>query len=43
MTDPELLALMKRIMEALERCAPSLPPVIDLSAADAFVWHADRD
>jgi len=43
MTDPELLALMKRIAEALERCAPSLPPVIDLDAADAFVWHADRD
>jgi hypothetical protein len=42
MTDPEMLPLLRRIADALERIAPELPPPVDLDAADAFVWHADR-
>jgi uncharacterized protein len=34
-------ALLTRVAEALERLSPALPPAPDLSAADAFVWHAD--
>jgi len=36
--NPELLT---RIAEALERLAPPVPDALDLSAADAFVWHAE--
>jgi uncharacterized protein len=43
MTDPDLMPLLKRIAQALERLAPSPPPAIDLNATDAFVWHADRN
>jgi hypothetical protein len=42
MNDPELLPLLSRIADALERLAPAPPPPIDLAVADAFVWHADR-
>ncbi len=42
MTEPDLLPLLRRIAGALERLAPAAPPDIDLDAADAFVWHADR-
>jgi uncharacterized protein len=31
--------LLTRIADALERLAPPPPPVLDLGAADAFVWH----
>jgi predicted AAA+ superfamily ATPase len=31
---------LRRIADALERLAPPSPPDADLSAADAFVWHA---
>jgi predicted AAA+ superfamily ATPase len=39
----ESLDALKRIADALERLSP--PPVAapDLSAADAYVWHADPD
>src|SRR5271165_1272439 len=37
--DDRLLALATRIAEALERLAPPPPAAVDLSAADAFVWH----
>jgi uncharacterized protein len=40
--DPDLLPLLHRIADALERLAPPAPPAIDLDAGDAFVWHADR-
>lgn len=43
MADPELTPLLHRIADALERLAPPAPPVNDLGAADAFVWHADRE
>lgn len=41
MNDPELHALLRRLVEAVERHAP--PPRRDslLTEADAFVWHAD--
>ncbi|WP_343055162.1 ATP-binding protein [Azospirillum oleiclasticum] len=38
-----LLAVLTRIADALERQTPPPPPPVDLSAADAFVWHADPD
>jgi uncharacterized protein len=41
-TDHDLLPLLHRIADALERIAPPAAPVSDLDAADAFVWHADR-
>jgi uncharacterized protein len=42
MTDPDLLPLLLRIAEALDRLAPAPPPAADLDAADAFVWHAEH-
>src|SRR5438445_3105408 len=41
-TDPDLMPLLQRIADALERLAPPAAPAIDLGAGDAFVWHADR-
>jgi predicted AAA+ superfamily ATPase len=41
MSELDLLPLLRRISDALERLAPPAPPPIDLGAADAFVWHAD--
>ena len=35
-------ALLTRIADSLERLAPPPPTANDLSAADAFVWHADQ-
>jgi predicted AAA+ superfamily ATPase len=44
MTDPiNLEPLLRRIADALDRLAPPPAPTGDLSAADAFVWHADGD
>src|SRR5215471_2630802 len=42
MANPDLDPLLSRIAAALERLAPPAPPANDLSAADAFVWHAER-
>jgi predicted AAA+ superfamily ATPase len=42
MTD-SLPPLLVRIADALERLAPPPAPRNDLDAADAFVWHADRE
>ena len=39
--DPSLLPLLARIADALERLAPPPPGALDLSGADAFVWHPD--
>jgi hypothetical protein len=41
-TDPDLLPLLNRIADALERLAPPVAPPNELEASDAFVWHADR-
>ena len=40
MTDPAFVALLTRIADALERQAPAVAAPPDLTAADAFVWHA---
>ena len=40
---PKLAPRLRRVAEALERLAPVAPPKNDLDAADAFVWHAERD
>jgi uncharacterized protein len=42
MNDPDLLPLLLRIAEALDRLALAPPPAADLDAADAFVWHAEN-
>jgi len=34
--------LLRRIAEALERLAPPAPATLDLSGADAFLWHPER-
>jgi predicted AAA+ superfamily ATPase len=39
---PDLLPVLARIADALERLAPASDTQNDLTAADAFVWHADR-
>jgi uncharacterized protein len=41
-SDLDLLPLLHRIADALERLAPPASPAINLDASDAFVWHADR-
>jgi predicted AAA+ superfamily ATPase len=41
-SDLDLLPLLHRVADALERLAPPASPAIDLDASDAFVWHADR-
>ena len=41
--DADLGPLLYRIADALERLAPAAPVVNDLAAADAFIWHADRE
>ena len=38
---PEVVELLRRIADALERAAPAEPAAPDFAAADAFVWHAD--
>jgi predicted AAA+ superfamily ATPase len=39
MSSPDLLPLLTRIADALDRLAPPAPITPDLDAADAFVWH----
>ena len=39
----EILPLLHRIAEALDRLAPPRPEPPDLTAADAFVWHASNE
>jgi predicted AAA+ superfamily ATPase len=41
-TGPDLLPLLNRIADALERLAPPVAPPNELEASEAFVWHADR-
>jgi predicted AAA+ superfamily ATPase len=43
MSDPELVPLLQRVADALERLAPAPAAAADLGAADAFVWHAGND
>jgi predicted AAA+ superfamily ATPase len=37
--DQRMIDLATRIAEALERMAPPPPKAVDLTSADAFVWH----
>jgi hypothetical protein len=39
----QLLPLLQRIAEALDRIAPASTANNDLGAADAFVWHAEHE
>lgn len=41
MNDQDLVPLLKRIADALDRIFPEKETTVDLSAADAYVWHAD--
>ncbi len=41
--DSQLLPLLTRIADALDRLAPPPARPVDVAAADAFVWHADPD
>ena len=37
----DLVPLLRRVADALERLAPVVPPSAGLDSADAFVWHAE--
>jgi len=41
MSDSDLVSLLRRIADSLDRLAPAAPPSAELGAADAFVWHAE--
>ncbi len=43
MPDTDLVPLLTRIADALDRLAPPAPPKSDLAGADAFIWHAEGD
>src|SRR6266849_5150159 len=43
MSDSELVPLLHRIADALERLAPAGAAANDLDVTDAFVWHAERE
>jgi predicted AAA+ superfamily ATPase len=43
MRDSDLVPLLQRIADALDRLAPADATANDFGAADAFVWHADRE
>jgi predicted AAA+ superfamily ATPase len=43
MPERDLVPLLHHIADALDRLAPAGPAAVDFSAADAFVWHADRE
>jgi uncharacterized protein len=43
MSKPDLIPLLTRVADALERLAPPAPPKSDLGAADAFIWHAEGE
>ena len=43
MPERDLVPLLHRIADALERLAPAGPAANEFAAADAFVWHADRE
>ncbi|MSO85220.1 MAG: ATP-binding protein [Rhodospirillales bacterium] len=43
MSDIELLPLLRRIAEALERRSPPKPDSAGLADAEAFIWHAEGE
>jgi uncharacterized protein len=43
MSKHDLIPLLNRIADALERLAPPAPPKNDFDGADAFIWHAEGE
>jgi predicted AAA+ superfamily ATPase len=43
MSKPDLVPLLTRVADALERLAPPVAPKNNLDSADAFIWHAEGD
>ena len=43
MNEQDLVPLLSRIADALDRIAPEKSATPDLSAAEAYVWHADGE
>jgi hypothetical protein len=43
MSKTDLVPLLIRVADALERLAPPTAPRNDLAAADAFIWHAEGE
>jgi predicted AAA+ superfamily ATPase len=43
MSKPDLVPLLTRVADALERLAPPVAHKTNLDAADAFIWHAEGD
>src|SRR5947199_10436550 len=43
MSKPDLMPLLHRLADALDRLAPAAVAANDLAAADAFISHADRE
>jgi predicted AAA+ superfamily ATPase len=43
MSKTDLVPLLIRVADALERLAPPASPKNDLAAADAFIWHAEGE
>jgi len=43
MSNTDLVPLLIRVADALERLAPPAAPKNDLAAADAFIWHAEGE
>jgi predicted AAA+ superfamily ATPase len=41
MSDQDIVTLLSRIADSLERLAPAPAAASDFNAADAFVWHAE--
>ena len=40
---PDLIPLLLRVADALERLAPAAPDSAPLGSTDAFVWRAEQD
>ena len=43
MSTEDIIPLLHRIADALDRLAPVISVEHDLSIADAFVWHAEAN
>ncbi|MDA0663857.1 MAG: ATP-binding protein [Proteobacteria bacterium] len=41
MSDQDIVTLLSRIADSLERLAPAPAPATDFDCADAFVWHTE--
>ncbi|MDP7604746.1 MAG: ATP-binding protein [Alphaproteobacteria bacterium] len=43
MNDPDLTPLLQRVADALERLSPPPGEVVDLAAAETFIWRAESN